>query len=318
MGDCDGEPKPVRRTDDPNPHPGGGRRRRKSRRGGCRRREDNEAVRIEDREWKIEDHSTRSILDPRSECVWFFQSLLREHILFQPRVEANVLERQDRLSAFGGCAHLYPLCDPDAGDFFEVAGFQNPLFQALFVVHLGQNGIRRIFRDPDVDVSVLGSVRRHGARLDLVGLAPVNHFAIANELVSEIVEHALRQVLVGEIRADEALSAFLRGEAADASNRWRVHPLTVSHAALVDRKQTYATHLRRIGKSHKSLAIAQPAEFAHSELLAPYSPILVYCIYLSSPGRVAAGVLLVNALHDFSGVLRPACASKRQHAKDRK
>src|SRR5215510_5794637 len=196
-----------------------------------------------------------------SEYIRFFQSLLREHILFQPGVEANVFERQDRLRAFGGCAHLYPLCDPDAGDFFEITGFQNPLFLALFVVHLGQHGVRRIFRDPDVDVSVLGFVGRHGARLDLVGLTPVNHFALTNELVGEIVEHALRQVLVGEIRAEEALSAFLSGEAADASNRGRVHPLTVSHAALVDRKQTDAANLRRVGKSHKSLAIAQLAEF---------------------------------------------------------
>src|SRR5262249_13746096 len=158
-----------------------------------------------------------------------------------------------------GRAHLYALCDPDARDFFYTTGFQNPLFLALFVVHLDQRGVRRIFRHPDVDVSVLGFVRRHGARLDLVGLAPVNHFALADELVREIVEHALRHVLVGEIAAEEALAAVLRGEAANASNRWRVQPLTVSHAALVDRKQADAAHLRRIGKSHKSLAIAQPA-----------------------------------------------------------
>jgi hypothetical protein len=68
MGDCDGEPKPVRRTVDPNPHPGGGRQRRKPRRGGCRRREDNHSVRIEDRGSKIEDRVI--LFDPRSsiEC----------------------------------------------------------------------------------------------------------------------------------------------------------------------------------------------------------------------------------------------------------
>jgi hypothetical protein len=94
--------------------------------------------------------------------------------------------------------------------------------------------------------------------------------------------------------------------------------LTVGYAALVDRKHTDAAHLRRIGKSHKSLAIAQPAEFANRELLAAYSTLLVYYIQLSAPGCVAAGVLLVNALHDFSGVLRPTCARACQQAKDRK
>src|SRR5690348_14950481 len=77
-----------------------------------------------------------SVMDAYSKYVWFFQGLLREHIFFQARIEANVFERQDRLRAFGGRAHLYPFCDPDAGDFFEGAGFQNPLFLALFVVHL--------------------------------------------------------------------------------------------------------------------------------------------------------------------------------------
>src|SRR5215475_6262414 len=62
MGDCDGEPKPVRRTDNPNPHPSGGQRRRKPRRGGRRRREDNEAVKIEDRGLKVTPSARSSIL----------------------------------------------------------------------------------------------------------------------------------------------------------------------------------------------------------------------------------------------------------------
>src|SRR5215510_9547739 len=66
MGDGDGEPKPVRRTDDPNPHPGGGRRRRKPRRGGRRRREDNQAVRMEDRGSRIEDGRSKITPPARS------------------------------------------------------------------------------------------------------------------------------------------------------------------------------------------------------------------------------------------------------------
>src|SRR5262249_20217005 len=177
---------------------------------------------------------------------------------------------------------------------------------------LDQCGVRRILRDPDVDVGVLGFIRRHGASLDLVGFAPVNHFALADEPVSEIVEHALGHVLDGEIAADEALAAFLRGDAADALSRGQVQPLTVNYAALVDRKQTDATRFRRIGKSQEGLAIAQPAEFAHRELLAARGPFLVYYIDLSAPGHVAAGILLVNALHDFSGVLRQTCAGPRK------
>src|SRR5215475_2074127 len=69
MGDCDGEPKPVRRTDDPNPHPGGGRRRRKSRRGGCRRREDNEAVRTVDRGSRIENGRSKITPPARSSIL---------------------------------------------------------------------------------------------------------------------------------------------------------------------------------------------------------------------------------------------------------
>src|SRR5262249_49979133 len=86
------------------------------------------------------------------------------------------------------------------------------------------------------------------------------------------------------------------------------------YAALVDRKQADAAQLGRIGKSNKSLAIAQPAEFAHSEFSAARCPLLVHYIQLSAPGRVAAGVLLVDAFHDFSGVFRQTCAGERQQA----
>src|SRR5262249_16691139 len=73
MGDCDGKPKPVRRTHDPNPHPGGARKHRTPGRGGRLRPKDNHAVtRIKDRGSKMEDRGLKitpparsSILDPQ-------------------------------------------------------------------------------------------------------------------------------------------------------------------------------------------------------------------------------------------------------------
>src|SRR5262245_61419979 len=173
------------------------------------------------------------IAHSQSVHIRLFQSLLRKHFFLQPCVEANLFEDQGRLRAFGGCAHLHAPRDPDAGDFFEIACFQDSLLLALLVIHLGKHCVRHVLWYPDIDVCILRLVGRDGTRFDLPSLSPVNHFAFADQLVGEIVEHALGHVFVGEIGSDKALAALLSGDAAHALNGGRVKPLSIRRATLV-------------------------------------------------------------------------------------
>ncbi|MCG3163168.1 MAG: hypothetical protein JMDDDDMK_04551 [Acidobacteria bacterium] len=173
-------------------------------------------------------------------------------------------------------------------------------------------------RCPDVDVCVLRFVGRHRASFNLPGPAPVNHLAFADQFVGEIVQHALGHIFVGEICADEALATLLSGDAADALNRGRVKPLPIRRAAFVDGKKADAAHFGRVGESRESLAVTEAAEFAHREFLAAHGSLLVHHVHLPAPDGVAAGVLLVNGVHDFPGFLRLSDSGEGQKTKDKK
>ena len=122
------------------------------------------------------------------------------------------------------------------------------------------------------------------------------------QLIREIIERGLGDIFVGEVASGETLGTFTRRHAAHAFGGRRVDPLAVGYSRLIDRKQSDAAKLRRVGKADQRLAVAKRAHPAERKPLPHGVAVLVRDIQRGPQRRVAAGVLPIDAGHDRFGV----------------
>src|ERR1700688_1979536 len=96
---------------------------------------------------------------------------------------------------------------------------------AIRVVHFTKENYRNILPDPIVNKLVLRTSGSDRRGFHLIGLVTVDGFVAIEQPVSEIIEDALRNVLVRKVAADKTRGTLLRGHAADPVSRGSIEKL---------------------------------------------------------------------------------------------